>query len=82
MPREPKSKLRRDLNETAFDVVQAALGEAPKPQPPGEGEPNPEAVKRGRKGGQRGGKARAKKLTAKRRAQIARGAAKARWADR
>lgn len=76
-----RKKLRRDVNETAFDVVQAITGQAPKPQPPGEGEPNREAVRRGRKGGLKGGKARAKALTAKRKSAIARKAAKKRWAE-
>lgn len=40
---------------------------------------NPAAVALGRLGGLKGGKARAEKLSAKRRSQIARKAAKARW---
>jgi len=78
MPRE-KKKLRRDVNETAFEVAQGALGEADKPQPPGSREKNPEAVRRGRKGGLKGGGGRAKKLSAKRRHEIATTAARARW---
>lgn len=74
-----RDKLRPDVNETAYGIVQAATGQGPKPKRPGEGEPNAEAVKRGRKGGRRGGKARARKLTPRRRAQIARRAANARW---
>ncbi|MGA2381978.1 MAG: hypothetical protein ABSG61_00955 [Gemmatimonadales bacterium] len=77
MSRKPV-KLRHDVNEVAFRTVQALLREIDKPLPPGEGEKNPEAVKRGRKGGKKGGTARAKKLSAKRRKQIARAAAKAR----
>ena len=41
---------------------------------------NPHAVILGRLGGLKGGKARAKKLSAERRREIARAAAKARWA--
>jgi hypothetical protein len=41
---------------------------------------DPNAVALGRKGGLRGGKARANKLTAKQRSEIAKKAAKARWA--
>jgi hypothetical protein len=78
MPRSPK-KLRRDLNETAFDVVRAATGQGERPKRPGEGEPNPEAVKRGRKGGKKGGKARAKRLSAARRSAIGEQAARKRW---
>jgi len=77
MPRQ--KKLRRDANETAFDVVQGALGEADKPQPPGSRKKNPEAVRRGRKGGLKGGGGRAKKLTQQERSDIARTAARARW---
>ncbi len=77
MPRPPK--LRRDLNETAFDIVQAATGQGPKPKPPGEGEPNPVAAERGSLGGKKGGKVRAKRLSAKRRKQIGRQGAAARW---
>lgn len=85
MARSPKvrdrddSKLRPDANEIAFRTVQAALGEAPKPMPPGEGEPKREAVRRGRRGGKRGGRARAAKLAPERRKQIARTAARRRW---
>jgi hypothetical protein len=42
-------------------------------------EKNPAAVALGRMGGLRGGKARAEKLSSKRRQAIARKAAKARW---
>ena len=42
-------------------------------------EKNPAAVALGRLGGLKGGKARAAKLTAKRREAIAKNAAKARW---
>lgn len=41
---------------------------------------NPAAVELGRLGGLKGGKARAEKLSAKRRSAIARAAANARWA--
>jgi hypothetical protein len=40
---------------------------------------DPNAVALGRKGGLKGGKARAKNLTAKQRSEIAKKAAKARW---
>ncbi|MGI8514048.1 MAG: histone H1 [Acidimicrobiia bacterium] len=40
---------------------------------------NPAAVELGRLGGQKGGKARAAKLTAKQRSEIAKKAARARW---
>lgn len=40
---------------------------------------DPAAVELGRKGGLKGGKTRAKKLTAKERSEIAKKAAKAKW---
>lgn len=66
---------RKDINETAFSVVQRATGEAP-PQPSTKDQA---AVASGRKGGLKGGAARAGKLTAEQRAEIARVAANARW---
>jgi hypothetical protein len=68
-----------DLNEGAFRVVQEATSEDPEPQPD---ERNPHAVALGRLGGLRGGKARAARLTAKERSDIARRAALARWERR
>jgi hypothetical protein len=79
MASKKRPSLRKDENETAYALVQAMLGEGPRPQPPGSAEKNPEAVKRGRKGGKAGGRARASSLTAKRRSEIARKAAQKRW---
>jgi len=80
MPRDRDAdKLRPDTNEIAFRTVQAALGEAEKPEPPGQGPKHPKAVKRGRKGGKRGGKARAAELSPEKRRRIAKKAARARW---
>ncbi len=45
-------------------------------------EKNPAAVALGRLGASKGGKARAKKLTPEQRSQLARKAAKARWAKK
>jgi len=53
-PKESPHKLRPDVAETAFRVMQEAIGEAPKTKPPSErseSERNPEAIKRGRVGG-------------------------------
>jgi hypothetical protein len=67
----------KDLNQTAFSVVQQATGQAnPKP------EKNPAAVALGRLGGMKGGKARAEKLTSDRRKEIAQKAAAFRWKKR
>lgn len=74
------SKLRPDVAEVAFRVFQEAIGEKPKTLPAGERtEKNPDAVKRGRKGGRKGGAARAESLTPEKRAKLAKRAAKARW---
>jgi hypothetical protein len=52
------------------------------PQHIGRGEKNPLAASLGRLGGLKGGRARAQKLSAKRRSEIASKAARARWAKR
>ena len=79
MPKKP-AKLRPDVAEVAFRVFQEAVGEAPKTLPPDERtEKNPEAVRRGRKGGLTGGDSRSAKLTPAERAEVARTAASARW---
>jgi hypothetical protein len=62
----------RDINETAFAIVQQTT--APKP------EKNPAAVALGRLGGMKGGKARAEKLSPAKRKAIAKKAAMSRWA--
>jgi len=73
-------KLRPDVAETAFRVMQEATGAAPKTLPSAERkEKNPDAVKRGRKGGLKGGNARAAQLTGGRKTAIAKKAAAARW---
>ncbi len=51
------------------------------PDEPKESEKDPKAVERGRKGGAKGGPARAEKLTATRRSEIAQKAAAARWSQ-
>jgi hypothetical protein len=78
--KDDPTKLRPDVAETAFRVMQEAIGERPKTLPPSERtEKNPEAVRRGRKGGKKGGSARAVKLTSEQREQAAQVAAEARW---
>ena len=64
-----------DLNAQAFNMVQQTTGQA-KPE---ESSKNPAAVQLGRLGGLKGGKARAKALSKKRRGEIAKKAAAARW---
>ena len=63
----PSANLRPDVSQIAFRLLQEATGERPKILPPSERmEKNPEAVTHGRRGGKKGGKARAKKLGARR----------------
>jgi hypothetical protein len=75
---ERSRKRPRDPNAMAKAIVDEATGKA-EPLDPYEGK-NPAAVELGRLGGKKGGKARAEKLTASRRSEIARAAAQARWA--
>jgi hypothetical protein len=73
-----RSRKPRDLNALAASIVGDATNES---QPTTEAEPqkDPAAVALGRRGGLKGGKARAAKLTAKQRSEAARKAARARW---
>jgi hypothetical protein len=73
-------KRPRDPNALAKRIVDEAVGEA-EPYDPDEGK-DPAAVALGRKGGIKGGRARAAKMTPEERRESARRAAQARWADR
>jgi hypothetical protein len=77
MVKRSSKKTPRDINALAAHITGEATGE-PMPDP----NKNPHAVALGRLGGQKGGKARADKLTPKQRQDIARRAAQARWANR
>jgi hypothetical protein len=70
-------KRPRDANQLAKLVADIATGEADD-EPEGTGK-DPAAVALGRKGGLRGGKARAEKMTPEQRSESARRAAQARW---
>jgi hypothetical protein len=63
-----------DLNRLAAKIVR----ESTDPDARDDGK-DPGAVERGRKGGQRGGKARADRMTAEERSESARKAARIRW---
>ena len=76
-----KPKRPRDPNQLAKLIVDMATGEAPPDTLTGDGK-NPAAVALGRLGGQKGGKARAEKLSAKRRKDISRKAALTRWSQK
>ncbi len=70
--RKKKPLKKEDENQMASRILQEATGEPKK-------EKNPAAVALGRLGGLKGGKARAQKLSAKKRKEIALKAARARW---
>jgi len=79
MPKR-SSKRQKDPQELARLVLDSVVPDAEgEPTAPQEPEKNPAAVALGRLGGLKGGKARAKKLTAKQRSEIAKKAAAARW---
>jgi hypothetical protein len=73
-------KRPRDLNQLAARLVDEATGNAPATPDPDEGK-DPAAVALGRKGGLKGGRARAERLTPEQRSESARKAAQARWAS-
>src|SRR5688572_17181441 len=72
----PKRSVRPDVNETAFRVVQESTREQLLPK---RKRKNPAAVALGRKGGLKGGKARARNLSAERLSEIGRLGAQKRW---
>ena len=74
---ERSRKRPRDANELGKLIVDLATGEATEPDPD-EGK-DPAAVALGRKGGLKGGKARAASMTPEQRSEAAQKAARARW---
>jgi hypothetical protein len=74
--RRPKHRL--DLAQLAKRIVDEATGQADKTPAPSEGK-DPLAVELGRRGGLKGGKARAASMTKKQRSESAKKAARARW---
>lgn len=94
MAKKKKQKQSLDVNILAKSIVARATHEELLPEPTKENLPaikdvqnldvtvkekNPAAVALGRLGGLKGGKARAEKLSAKKRREIAQKAANARW---
>ena len=63
---------KKDFTQTAFAVFQQATGQAPKPV-------TTPRQDNARKGGLKGGIARASKLTSEQRSEIAKKAAQGRW---
>ncbi len=83
---KPKSHAKRpgtakdhDFATVARRVVEQAIGETMDGKPLPDDGKNPHAVALGKLGGKKGGVARAKALSAKRRAEIAKAAARKRW---
>ena len=86
----PKKKTRRDIADVARSIVEQATGEklSGGPLPKHTEEPaepdtrNQAAVELSKLGASKGGKARAKKLSASKRKAIAKRAARARWRNK
>lgn len=70
--------MKRDFSQLAHHIVKQATDPEYK-EKVNKSDKNPHAVALGRLGGLKGGKARAKKLSAKRRKEIAQKAIRARW---
>lgn len=68
-----------DPNQLAKMIVEQATGQVPTEEQPPILKKNPAAVALGKLGGKKGGPARAQKLTAEERSEIAKKAASARW---
>lgn len=79
MPDRSRKRRPADLNSLAASIVGDATDEDK--TEPDDGK-DPAAVALGRKGGLKGGKARAAKMTPEQRSEAARKAAATRWADR
>ena len=73
-----------EMESSDLEKVATGMAEETSEIPPTskESTKNPHAVALGRLGGQKGGKARAEKLTPEQRSEIARKAVQARWAKR
>jgi hypothetical protein len=69
----------RDVNQTAKRIVDLVTGNPVTEEPQPIKEKDPLAVELGRRGGLKGGKARAESLSPKKRVEIAKKAALARW---
>jgi hypothetical protein len=67
------------LNRLAKSLVDESTGDAPQSEEPDEPAKDPLAVELGRRGGLKGGKARAERMTPEERAESARRAAATRW---
>jgi hypothetical protein len=80
MPERSRKK-PRDVNELAARILAEATGDEAFAEEPEEAKPekNPAAVELGRRGGLKGGRARAARLTPEEKSEAARRAAQSRW---
>lgn len=78
MTEGPHKKRPRDANQLAKFIVDIASGEV-EDRTESTTDKDPAAVERGKKGGKKGGRARAAKLSPEKRREIARKAAAKRW---
>ncbi|MFL6163846.1 MAG: hypothetical protein ACJ74U_16705 [Jatrophihabitantaceae bacterium] len=79
MPERSRKPRPTDLNRLAASIVRDSTDEdKDEREQPDDGK-DPAAVSLGRRGGLKGGKARAAKLTPEQRSEIARNAARTRW---
>jgi len=81
MPDRSRKRRPVDLNSLAASIVGDSTDEDKADEPADDGK-DPAAVALGRRGGLKGGRARADKLTPGQRSEIARKAAEARWGSR
>jgi hypothetical protein len=72
----PAKRPPKDANQLAKYIIDVTTGDTDKIEPPAK---NPHAQALSKLGASKGGKARAAKLSAKKRSQIAKKAAKSRW---
>ncbi|MGD0276908.1 MAG: hypothetical protein ABSB79_12805 [Syntrophales bacterium] len=80
--RRSSKKLPTDPNKRALEIVRLSTEESEDEQPKERSVISEYLSQIGRKGGLKGGKARAAKLSAKKRHDIARKAAKSRWSKK
>lgn len=78
---QKRSRMPRDTNQLAALVVKMATGQAVEPEPEKPAK-DAAAVELGRRGGLKGGKARWKGVSKKKRSEIGRKAATARWSKK
>jgi hypothetical protein len=79
MPKRSRKPRQEDENVTAADIVRIATEDAENARVTPTAKKNRAAVALGRKGGLKGGRVRAERLTAEQRKEIAQRAARARW---